>query len=341
MKNSDITIKTRQVKDDRLSLHPHFAPAVRHPETMRHISNEPLGIYIWRHPTNIAQRRHNEEMLVKAEGIRSMRVQSLINEEYGFLDHHKRNPDFLEYFRHKVATSSDKNGMAYRHFVRFCNGKCKFGELTLKLGERYMKYLTTQARAMKPRYERLRTNTAAAYFSAFKLTLRQAYQERIIREDVADLLGNIPKRDTRKEFLTLDEVKQLAATPCQHEVLKRAALFSCLTGLRISDIQKLRWEEISRASDTGWWMRIRIEKTETEATLPISDEALELCGEVQQEGLVFVDLRRCMIQHPLHAWVKAAGIRKHITFHCASHSISSFSLRTNNLQNLNLRQVTI
>ena len=59
---------------------------------------------------------------------------------------------------------------------------------------------------------------------------------------MADLLGNIPKRDTRKEFLTLDEVKQLAATPCQHEVLKRAALFSCLTGLRISDIQKLRWE---------------------------------------------------------------------------------------------------
>ena len=54
------------------------------------------------------------------------------NEEYGFLDHHKRNADFLEYLLHKVATSSDKNSMAYRHFERFCNGKCKFGELTLK-----------------------------------------------------------------------------------------------------------------------------------------------------------------------------------------------------------------
>ena len=52
--------------------------------------------------------------------------------------------------------------MTYRHFERFCNGKCKFGELTLKLGERYMTYLTTQARAMKPRYERLGTTTAAA-----------------------------------------------------------------------------------------------------------------------------------------------------------------------------------
>ena len=62
--------------------------------------------------------------------------------------------------------------MTYRHFERFCNGKCKFGELTLKLGERYMMYLTTQARAMKPRYERLGTNTAAAYFAVFKKILR-------------------------------------------------------------------------------------------------------------------------------------------------------------------------
>lgn len=216
--------------------------------------------------------------------------------------------------------------MAYRHFERFCNGKCKFGELTIKLGERYMMYLTTQARAMKPRYERLGTNTAAAYFAVFKKVLRIAYQERMIRENLADRLGGIPKREKRKEFLTLEEVKQLAATPCQYDVLKRAALFSCLTGLRISDILKLRWEEIERASDGGWWMRICTEKTETESTLPISDEALELCGEVQNEGVVFAGLRRCMIQHPLHAWIKAAGIRKHITFHCFRHTFATLQI---------------
>ena len=326
MKISDVTLRTRPVKDGRLALYLHFSPAIRHPETMKLIHTEQLGIYIWEHPANVAQQQHNEDILIKAEVIRSLRVQSLINEEYGFLDHHKRNADFTEYFRHKVAASSDKNSMAYRHFERFCNGKCKFGELTLKLGERYMKYLTTQARAMKPRYERLGTNTAAAYFAVFKKVLRIAYQERMIRENLADRLGGIPKREKRKEFLTLEEVKQLAATPCQYDVLKRAALFSCLTGLRISDILKLRWEEIERASDGGWWMRICTEKTDTEATLPISDEALELCGEVQNEGVVFAGLRRCMIQHPLHAWIKAAGIRKHITFHCFRHTFATLQI---------------
>ena len=130
------------------------------------------------------------------------------------LDRNRENGDFVEYFRKKSIKRSSKSYMAFRHFEKFCEGKCKFRDLTRKFCDRYMEYLATQARTLKPRYEPLTVNTAAAYFSAFKLALRQAYQERIIREDVANLLGNIPKRDTRKEFLTLNEVKQLAATPC-------------------------------------------------------------------------------------------------------------------------------
>ena len=143
-------------------------------------------------------------------------------------------------------------------------------------------------------------------------------------KSVSKMLGHRSLKTTQIYANIVND--KLAATPCQYDVLKRAALFSCLTGLRISDILKLRWEEIERASDGGWWMRICTEKTETEATLPISDEALELCGEVQNEGLVFAGLRRCMIQHPLHAWIKAAGIRKHITFHCFRHTFATLQI---------------
>ncbi|MBP3425077.1 MAG: site-specific integrase, partial [Alistipes sp.] len=96
MKISDVTLRTRPTKDGRLALYLHFSPAIRHPETMKLIHTEQLGIYIWEHPANVAQQQHNEDILIKAEVIRSLRVQSLINEEYGFLDHHKRNADFLE-----------------------------------------------------------------------------------------------------------------------------------------------------------------------------------------------------------------------------------------------------
>ena len=44
----------------------------------------------------------NQDMLNKAESIRCIRVQSLINEEFGFLDKNKQKVDFLAYFRTKA-----------------------------------------------------------------------------------------------------------------------------------------------------------------------------------------------------------------------------------------------
>lgn len=67
---------------------------------------------------------------------------------------------------------------------------------------------------------------------------------------------------------------------------------------------------------------------------------MELCG-TPGKGEVFKGFTYALVQKELDNWIKDAGIEKHITFHCLRHSISSFSLKTNDLQNLNLRQVTI
>ena len=47
---------------------------------------EYLGIYIYANPKNELERNFNIEMLNKAEAIHCLRVTSLINEEFGFLD---------------------------------------------------------------------------------------------------------------------------------------------------------------------------------------------------------------------------------------------------------------
>ena len=56
-------------------------------------------------------------------------------------------------------------------------------------------------------------------------------------------------QNTIREFLTIEEVKQLMATPCRYDIVKRAFLFSCFTGLRYSDIKSLLWSEIRKAAD--------------------------------------------------------------------------------------------
>ena len=128
------------------------------------------------------------------------------------------------------------------------------------------------------------------------------------------------------EYLTLEELKRLADTPCDIPVLRRAAIFSCFTRLRVSDIMQFEWKHIVKAPDGGWCMRIRTEKTETEATLPISEEALSYCGKRKKDGKVFEDFARGMLTAPLKRWLERAGITKHITFHCFRHTFATLQL---------------
>lgn len=194
------------------------------------------------------------------------------------------------------------------------------GEVNEEFCKKFQAYLLEGGRR-DGRKSKLAHNSIAGYWSTFRTLLKEAYQEKLLRENINDYLDKIEWKDTKIEFLTLEEVKKLAATPCKHEVLRQASLFSCMTGLRISDIQQLRWEHIVKAED-GYVMRIRTEKTDEEATLPISEEALALCGE-RGEGLVFKTLKRSMINYPLRAWIKEAGIKRRITFHVARHTYAT------------------
>lgn len=155
--------------------------------------------------------------------------------------------------------------------------------------------------------------------------MKLAYRDKYLRENPNDFLEKIESRDIHKEFLTQDELKTLASTPCDIPVLRNASLFSCLTGLRISDILNLKWENLCTAPDLGHCIRLRTQKTQTEALLPISYEAYALCGE-PGTGKVFKELRRCMTGYPLKAWIKKADIQKHITFHCFRHTYATLQI---------------
>lgn len=324
MSISKVTLRRRPIKNDMESLYLDFYPAIRNPETMEMSRREYLGIYIYLRPKNEVEREYNNEMLLKAEAIRSIRVQSLINEEYGFLDKHKMKGDFLAYFSEMCKTKDQKWLRVYDHFYKFVNGKCTFGDVNVDLCRKFRSYLLNANQLNRPKYKIAR-NSAAGYFSTFRGLLKIAYRDKRIKENVNDFLEKIEYEDVRKEYLTHDEVKLLANTPCDIPVLKNASLFSCLTGLRISDILNLTWDEIVLGADNGYCLRLRTEKTETETTLPISFEALELCGE-RGKGKVFKGLQRSMTQYPLKNWLKKAGITKNITYHCFRHTFATLQI---------------
>ena len=154
---------------------------------------------------------------------------------------------------------------------------------------------------------------------AFK---EQCRNKRLEDEDVNDFLDRIETVDTHRYFLTIDEVRRLHDTPCKDDVVKRASLFSILTGLRMSDILALTWEKFEIYPDGGHCVRLTTEKTDASAYNPVSKEAYEICG-TPSTGLVFKSLSKSHINRVLPEWMKDAGINKHITFHCFRHTFAT------------------
>lgn len=168
-------------------------------------------------------------------------------------------------------------------------------------------------------------STANNNLDKLKCVLRQAYEDGLIKENIANKITHAKEYNQRREFLNLDEVKRIADADCGNQIVKNAALFSCLTGLRISDIILLKWDDIQIASDGGWCMHITTQKTKTEAFLPISQEALELCGE-RTDGQVFKGLTQHLVRTHLPKWLNEAQINKHITFYCFRHTFATLQL---------------
>ena len=201
------------------------------------------------------------------------------------------------------------------------NGKCTFEEVDVDLCRKFMEYLLNAPQSIHTS-QKLHINSAAGYWSAFRAVLHTAYRDRKIKENPNGFLDRIECIPTMREHLSQEELIRLAETPCEEEVLKRAFLFGCLTGLRKSDIRQLTWQQIQPYTNGKMFVTTRMQKTKQIVHNPISDEAYGLLGE-RHEGLIFDGFKDKMLQGPLKRWLLAAGITKKITFHCTRHSFGS------------------
>lgn len=249
----------------------------------------------------------------------SEQAQQLERSRYNFLEYFremekKRHAQFSE----AISTTWNR---VYENFKIFINGDTiPFSKIDLKLIEEFRLYLLSAKRGGF-KTGTISPNTASTYFSVFKAVLKQAFIDGYLTIDLSAKAKSIQGRESRREYLTVEELNTLARTPFD-PIVKRAALFSALTGLRHSDIQKLTWAEIEEFNG-GYRLNFTQQKTKGVEYMPISKQAYQLCGERKDdELLVFAGLPDpSWISKPLERWIKQAGITKHITFHCFRHSI--------------------
>ena len=319
-----VTLRTRKCKKGMLSYYLDYYPCYRDKDTMKTIRHESLGIFIYEKPRNQEQLRFNRSMKEKAEAIRCRRYEIVINERYDLFDKMQLKEDFVEYFEKEAKKHNQKWLYAFGHFKDYVNDKCTFEEVDIELCQGFSNYLEEEA-LNKRTGAKLAQNSAAGYWAAFRCLLGIAYKTKKLRENINDYLECMDTERTMKESLTLEEIYALYNTECSEPVLKQAAIFSCLTGLRYSDVEAMTWEKVHSYADGGKYLDFKCVKTGKRCIVPVNDDVITLMGK-QGKGTVFEGLNYTMTQTTLKRWLKEARITKHITFHSFRHTYATLQV---------------
>ncbi|MCH8903801.1 MAG: site-specific integrase [Bacteroidetes bacterium] len=263
-------------------------------------------------------RQRNNEKIKLAESIKAKKELDIQNRVHGFRSAEGESILLLEYIKQltdkRFKETSKANGDnwfgAFKHLTKFLKGKkVLLGEVDEQLLEAFKVYLLGA----------LSQNSAVSYFNKLKAALRQAFERRLINDNPAARVRGIKYIESKREYLTEEEMIKLAKTECRYPILKKAFLFSVLTGLRWSDINKLTWSEVR---DMG--IHFRQKKTDGVEYLPINKEAMGILDELSKGNpvdRVFIGLKYSSYHNvAIMQWMLSAGITKKITFHCARHT---------------------
>lgn len=311
---------------------------------------EYLKLYLIK-ATTALEKEQNRQTLATAQAIKSKRQIEIQNGEYSFTKQFKEDTPFLEYYRrmceerHNNPDSTGNWGnwrSCLKYLKIYCDESTTFRDVTHDFVLGFKEFLNTvekdthklNHRNERDSFQGLSQNSKVSYFNKLRACINKAFEERIIPINPLRGIEGFKQAEVKRDYLTLDEIKLLANTPCSYPCLKRSFLFSCLTGLRKSDIQKLTWSEVEKF---GEYTRIvfKQKKTGGQEYLDITPQAEKYLGERGKEpdDKVFAGFSYgTQTSVELRRWYMAAGINKEITFHGLRHYELSLSLNLNSLQ---------
>ena len=324
-----ITLKKKKLKNDKYSLYLEYYKGSQLDKDGKriHIRDfEYLKLYLHQNPITTAEKKENKETELLAEQILSIRKAEFFQGKFDIKNTSKSKRRFLDFFIEKTEEKSDspKNygnwTATFLHLKRCINPNLLFEEIDEEFVKMVRNYFDKEAKTKSNLP--LSLNSKYSYLNKFKACLRAAFDEGYLSINYASKIKSFEQAESQREYLTYQELQALASTNCKYQVLKNAFIFSCLTGLRWSDINTLTWSEV-RDEDNGISrVNFRQEKTDGVEYLYISSQARALLGERQQPSeRVFKGLKYgAVYNNEIVRWCNRAGISKHITFHSARHT---------------------
>ena len=339
------TLRKRLIDNGtRYSLRLDIYPPAPHPETGKLTRFVNLGMSLHVNPKTKEARLENKETMTLVNAILAKTQLQLHAGRYDFLITNKP-ADFIEFFKKHTEERNitSKTKSHWKNSLKKLQAFLKlkpdqplyFSEIDKQLLENFRTHLI----------EHNAINTANTDFSYIRTALNHAYRNDMMKVKLTEQVRGIPQQRTKIIYLTQEELNILADTPCGNPMIKRAALFAALTGMRISDIAHLTWEDVV-FEPTGPCVHFRQRKTKAVNYLPISPQAIKIAATKDQPaekspadkdaetqtGIIFprlMEIHCNSYRKFFKEWIQAAGIQKNITFHTMRHTFATLQLLAN------------
>lgn len=300
--------------------------------------DEYLRLYLVPERTK-GDREKNRETLALAESIKAQRIVEIQQMKFGIDTPVLKDVLFYDYLQGIIDRKDGTTKVSWQncraHLLRYdSNLKLRITDITPRWVQGFRDYLDEKAmqwaiddrkREVEPKP--IAEGTKALMFQKLCSVFNFAVKEGVLLRNPSLNVERFKETESDREFLTVDEMRHLATIPAPSEMLGRAFFFSCLTGLRWSDVEKLTWHEVQKVGEVTRIV-FKQKKTRSQEYLDINDQAVVLMGDRGEDNArVFAGLGAIQqARVGIAAWVKSAGINKHITFHCARHSFAIMML---------------
>ena len=266
-----------------------------------------------------------------ADAIRSKRLLIVKESAAGFIPKQNKQ-DFIAYYKKQAAIKAHSTyGNALQHLVAFNNKETlPFKQLDEHFLKDFIEYLQQQ---------QLSSTSVRLYLSRMNIILNLAVSDKILIANPFNFLkrgkgGDIPAKKQKKiEYLTLDELRRFQAVDIKRSDIKDFFLFSCFTGLRESDLLKLKWKDILDGTLTYSQKKQRDSIT---YYMPLSKQALVLLdsikafqSETRHRDSEFVFAHIGSKRNVLVCLKKIAAqaiIDKNVHIHVGRHTFATMSL---------------
>ena len=291
------------------------------------------GVRKWEslHITLSDDKKQNKELYRLAEVCRSKREAQLLAGEWDIKTDGTGRVSLIAYLN--SYKERHKNQRAFNalihHVERYTNGAAvQIGQVTSKWVEDFQ---ATLLKSEKSNGESLSQSSVASYMKLLRAVFRKATAEGTISRDPTASVALAKVIDPEMVFLGMDELRRLADTIPETDYgkeVRRAFLFSCFTGLRVSDMESLTWGMVER--DPPQIIR-RQTKTQFTVYIPLNKSAQSLIfdGETHEPEKTVFNLsegERWTSYHVMKKWAGDAGITKKIGWHTARRTFATLTL---------------